>query len=135
MTVTASRLKQLIAVAREESSDKRRDLLREITDVFMAQPDRYTSSELQHFDVILSRVAEQVEVELRRELAAKLADEPSAPKNLIRKLAHDEISVAEPVLRRSPVLRAHSRAPPHRTCRGTGATPAGRTARSAERRS
>lgn len=106
MTVTASRLKQLIAVAREESSDKRRDLLREITDVFMAQPDRYTSSELQHFDVILSRVAEQVEVELRRELAAKLADEPSAPKNLIRKLAHDEISVAEPVLRRSPVLSA-----------------------------
>jgi uncharacterized protein (DUF2336 family) len=104
MSGETSRLKQLIAVAKEDSSDKRRDLLREITDVFMAAPDRYTSSEMQHFDVILSKVAESVETALRRELAEKLADVPSAPKGLIRQLAHDEISVAEPVLRRSQAL-------------------------------
>ncbi len=104
MSAGMSRLKELISVAKEGSSEKRRDLLREITDVFMAAPDRYTSSELQHFDVIMSRVTEQVEISLRREIAEKLADQPSAPKTLIRQLAHDEISVAEPVLRRSEAL-------------------------------
>ena len=79
MTVGASRLKELIAVAKEGSSEKRRDLLREITDVFMTTPDRFTSSEMQHFDVIMSRVTEQVETSLRRELSEKLADVPNAP--------------------------------------------------------
>ena len=71
-----SRLKQLIDVAREGSTDKRADLLREITDVFMAAPDRYTSAEMQHFDVILSKVTESVEVALRREIAERLAERP-----------------------------------------------------------
>ena len=99
-----SRLKELIAVAKEGSSEKRRDLLREITDVFMAQPDRYTSTELQHFDIIMSRVTEQVEAALRREIAEKLADVSTAPRGLVNQLAHDEISVAEPILRRSNAL-------------------------------
>ncbi len=103
-TGTASRLKQLIEVAREDSSDKRRDLLREITDVFMAAPDRYTSAEMQHFDVILSKVAETVEIALRQEIAEKLADVPNAPRGLVRQFAHDEIAVAEPILSRSAAL-------------------------------
>lgn len=104
MSIGASRLKQLIAVAKEGSSEKRRDLLRDITDVFMTSPDRYTSSEMQHFDVIMSRVTEQVETSLRRELAEKLADVSNAPQGLVRQLARDEISVAEPVLKRSEAL-------------------------------
>ncbi len=69
MPAGTSRLKELIAVAKEGSSDKRRDLLREITDVFMAQPEHYTSTKLQHFDIIMSRVTEPVESALRREIA------------------------------------------------------------------
>ena len=99
-----SKLKELIEVARDGATEKRRDLLREITDVFMAAPDRYTSTEMQHFDVILSKVTETVETALRREIAEKLADTPKAPRNLIRQLAHDEISVAEPILSRSAAL-------------------------------
>ncbi|MEO1676514.1 MAG: hypothetical protein AAFR72_13995, partial [Pseudomonadota bacterium] len=99
MTST-SRLKQLIAVAKEGSSNKRRDLLREITDVFMATPDRYSSSEMQHFDVIMSRITQNVETALRRELADKLADVQNAPHGLITQLANDEFSVAEPILQR-----------------------------------
>ena len=100
----ASRLKELIAVAKEGTGETRRDLLRDITNVFMATPDRYTSTEMQHFDVIMSRITAEVEIALRQELAEKLADVPSAPKGLIRQLAHDEISVAEPVLARSEAL-------------------------------
>ncbi len=104
MSAGASRLKQLIAVAKEGSSEKRRDLLRDITDVFMTTPDRFTSTEMQHFDVIMSRVTQQVETALRQELSEKLADIPNAPQGLIRQLAQDEISVAAPVLRRSEAL-------------------------------
>lgn len=103
-TGTVSRLKQLIEVAREGSTEKRADLLREITDVFMAAPDRYTSSEMQHFDVILSKVTESVEIALRVEIAEKLADTPNAPRGLVRQLAHDEITVAQPILERSAAL-------------------------------
>lgn len=103
-TGTVSRLKMLIEVAREGTTDKRADLLREITDVFMAAPDRYTTSEMQHFDVILSKVTESVETALRMEIAEKLADTPNAPRNLLRQLAHDDISVAQPILERSPAL-------------------------------
>jgi uncharacterized protein (DUF2336 family) len=104
MSGEQSRLKQLIALAREDSSEKRGQLLNEITDVFMAAPDRYTSSEMQHFDVIMSKVTESVEAQLRRQIAEKLADAPTAPKGLLRQLALDEIMVAEPVLRRSAAL-------------------------------
>lgn len=103
-TGNVSRLKQLIEVAREGTTEKRADLLREITDVFMTAPDRYTSTEMQHFDVILTKVAESVEIALRVEIAEKLADTPNAPKNLVRQLALDEISVAQPILERSPAL-------------------------------
>lgn len=99
-----SRLKQLIDVAREGSTEKRADLLREITDVFMAAPDRYTSTERQHFDVILSKVTESVEIALRAEIAHKLADVPTAPRGLVRQLAHDAITVAQPILERSAAL-------------------------------
>jgi uncharacterized protein (DUF2336 family) len=104
MSGEQSRLKQLITLAKEDSPEKRSSLLREITDVFMAAPDRYTSSEMQHFDVIMSKVTESVEAQLRREIAEKLADAPTAPKGLLRQLALDEIIVAEPVLKRSAAL-------------------------------
>jgi uncharacterized protein (DUF2336 family) len=104
MSGEQSRLKQLIALAKEDSVEKRGALLREITDVFMAAPDRYTSSEMQHFDVIMSKVTESVEAQLRRQIAEKLADAPTAPKGLLRQLALDEIIVAEPVLKRSAAL-------------------------------
>lgn len=104
MSGEQSRLKQLISLAKEDSAEKRGALLREITDVFMAAPDRYTSSEMQHFDVIMSKVTENVEAQLRRQIAEKLADAPTAPKGLLRQLALDEIMVAEPVLKRSVSL-------------------------------
>ncbi len=100
MITGASRLKPLIAIAKEGSREKRSDLLREIADIFMAAPERFSTPEMQHFDVIMSRIAEQVEPALRQELAERLADAPIAPPTLMHLLAHDEIAVAEPVLKR-----------------------------------
>lgn len=98
-----SRLNDLIALAREDSSDKRRDLLREITDCFFARAPEPGEAPL--YDDVLTRLAEEMEAGVRAELGRRFAESAVAPRGLIRRLANDdEIAVAGPVLSRSPVL-------------------------------
>ena len=105
MEAPISRLEKLVDLAREPSSDKRRELLREITDVFLAAPDAHSASERGHFDAIMCSAARNVEAAMRKALATRLANVPSAPHGLIKQLAEDdEIDVARPVLQSSPVL-------------------------------
>lgn len=98
-----SRLHDLIALAREDSSDKRRDLLREITDQFFMRPP--TAAEAPLYDSVMSALSAEMEESVRAELGVKFADRADAPVGLIRTLANDEaVTVAGPVLSRSPVL-------------------------------
>ena len=96
---------RLTELAEEKSSDKRRDLLRELTDAFMVSPTDHSEAESAHYDAILSQVAYEVEASLRQELAERLADVPNAPRGIVYKLAHDELNVASPVLTRSKALK------------------------------
>ena len=100
-------LTRLVDLAREPSSEKRRELLREMTDLFMAGPESYSEKENNQFGQILGTVAREMEMEVRQNLAARLANVPNAPRSLIVQLASDEISVAGPVLARSKVLQDH----------------------------
>ena len=104
MTGAPSRLMRLVAIAREDSGEKRRELLSELTEIFVAESGRHSPAELQHFDAILSLVARRADLDLRRELAQKIAEAPAAPAGLIAHLALDDIGVAEPILLRSPAL-------------------------------
>lgn len=103
MTQSAS-LERLVAIAAEPSSERRRELLREVTDLFLASPDSYNSRENTYFGEIMGKVAFDLEQQIREELAEKLAAESAAPPDLIRQLAQDDIAVARPVLEQSPVL-------------------------------
>lgn len=104
MTVeTASRLPDLIALAEEGSSEKRRALLRELTDHFFGAAAR-TEAEDGLYGAVLARLADDMETAVRAELATRFASAPDAPRTLIRRLANDEASVAAPVLSNSPVL-------------------------------
>lgn len=98
-----SRLPQLIALADEASSPRRRQLLRALTDHFFGQAP-LPPSENGLYGALLSRLSEQMETAVRAELSARFADAPHAPRNLITRLAHDAAEVAAPVLRGSPVL-------------------------------
>ena len=60
---------------------------------------------LNYMDDILTNLVDQMELTLRRALAEKLADTPSAPSSLITFLAQDEASVARPILLKSCLLR------------------------------
>ena len=54
---------------------------------------------------ILRRLIRDVEVTVRKALAGRLAGEASAPPDLIKPLANDEIEVAHSILLKSEVLQ------------------------------
>src|ERR1700742_1391597 len=73
-----TKLQDLIDLAKEPSSEKRRVLLREVTDLFFANPDR-RGGELTLFDDVLTALAAEMEEAVRVELAVRLAPTPSPP--------------------------------------------------------
>ena len=96
-TIQASRLPDLIALAGEESSEKRRLLLRELTDHFFGAAEQNANENALYGDV-LARLCDDMEVVVRAELAARFAPAPNAPHSLIRRFAHDAVEVADGVL-------------------------------------
>lgn len=99
-----SRLPDLIALAQETSSPKRRALLRELTDCFFGAAER-TEAETVLYGAVLSDLTDDMETAVRAELAERFCRSPDAPRQLIRRLANDEAeAVATPVLSASPVL-------------------------------
>jgi uncharacterized protein (DUF2336 family) len=70
------------------------------TDLLIA--GRYTNEEIATFGEVIGRLADQIEVAARAQLARRLAPFDLAPVNVIHKLAFDDaIEVAGPVLRQS----------------------------------
>jgi len=100
---TPSRLPELIAMAEEGSSEKRRALLRELTEHFFGASAR-SATEDALYGSVLASLADEMESAVRAELSARFANAPNAPHALIRRLANDEAAVAEAVLTTSPVL-------------------------------
>jgi len=98
-----NKLVELIALAKEPSSHRRRDLLREVTDVFFVEK-LDSPGQTADFDAILQKLSTQMEEAVRVELAERFATSSSAPQGLMRMLALDAPAVARPVLEQSKVL-------------------------------
>jgi len=105
MPATGARFAKLIELARAPSSERRRDLLREATDLFFDTAAERTSRETQLFDDVLRTVAKEMQESVLAELAERFADSHDAPIQLMQDLAFNTFAVAEPILRRSPVLK------------------------------
>lgn len=102
--MSRSRLTDLIELAKETSSEKRRVLLREITDLFFTR-HAPTEPELRQFDGVLTQLATDMEEAVRAELGQRFGPVEAPPKRLIFTLANDDsIAVAEPVLSQSKAL-------------------------------
>lgn len=98
-------LQSLIGLAKEPESERRRELLREVTDLFLEAPAQHSEGERAEFGQVMGAIAHDMEMTVRQALAARLAKIPEAPRSLIMQLANDDIEVAAPVLMQSPVLR------------------------------
>ncbi|MEQ9519062.1 MAG: DUF2336 domain-containing protein [Parvibaculum sp.] len=97
-------VRDLIELAKEPSSERRRELLRGVTDIFLETPAEYTDAEREHFSGIMGDVARSLETQVRVELARRLATVAEAPRELVNQLAHDEIDVAGPLIAQSLAL-------------------------------
>jgi uncharacterized protein (DUF2336 family) len=99
-----SKLRDLIDLAKEPSSERRRELLREVTNLFFSGVENQGEPEGPIFDDILTQLAGEMEEQVRVELAEQIAPHPVAPKRLLRTLAADSIAVAAPILQNSTAL-------------------------------
>lgn len=99
-----SKLAALTALSHEGSSTRRRELLREVTDLFFA-PAPPPPQVLDLFDSALEKLTDALEVELRADLAQRLAPAGLAPRRLVGRLIGDpEDAVAGPILEQAPRL-------------------------------
>ena len=98
-----SRLHDLIALADEPSSDKRRELLRGVTDLFFTG-ENHGQVEMGLFDDVMSQLAGDMEEAVQVELAERLSHAPAAPRGVTMSLLSQSIAVAKPLLEGSTAL-------------------------------
>jgi uncharacterized protein (DUF2336 family) len=81
------------------SAEKQTEILRRVTDLFLAGADNYSDEHVDLFDGVITRLAERIETKARVELAHRLAPADNAPPKTVRMLAGDQsIDVAGPIL-------------------------------------
>jgi len=98
MAVSTANFALLLKIAKEPSSDKRRELLRQITDMFLTNPGGHTAVSYAAFDEIAGTVIADFTSEVRSELARTLTQTSLPLRNTARQLAMDDIEIARPVL-------------------------------------
>lgn len=95
-----SDLERVIAVDKDIAH--RAMMLRRVTDLFAAGSGKFSTEQIDLFDDVMGRLAEQIEISARAEFGQILADLGDAPPATIRRLALDDaIAVAGPILSRS----------------------------------
>ncbi len=94
----------LVELAKESSSEKRRELLTNVTALFTAGAERYTNEELTLFNGVMKRLADMVTDEDRENLSRDLAEVSQTPRELVLRLANDSVPIARFMLQYSEVL-------------------------------
>jgi uncharacterized protein (DUF2336 family) len=97
-------LDQLMVLSRDGSISARQRLFDNMTNLFLAEEERLSEQERAHISDILSKLIQDIELNVRRSLAEKLAVSGKAPAELVKLLANDAIEVARPILLKSRVL-------------------------------
>jgi uncharacterized protein (DUF2336 family) len=107
MSELGSFLRELEEAVTRGTPESRKRALWHTTDVMIA--GRYSEDEIWTFGAVIGRLADEIEVAARAQLARQLAHFDRAPVNIIHKLAFDDsIDVAGPVLRDSERLEPYA---------------------------
>lgn len=87
------------------SPERRLQMLRQVTDLFLSDADRLNENQIGVFDDVLVRLMERMEAQALTQLSTTLCGSNAAPKEVVRQLAwHEEAAVAVPVLTKSTRL-------------------------------
>src|SRR4051812_36594340 len=105
MTIAASLIPGLDEIVKYGAPERRAEAARRITELFLQGAANYRPDHVELFDGILIDLVPHTELALRADLAERLSVLANAPHALVGQLAReDEILVAGPLLRRSPVI-------------------------------
>lgn len=105
MTTQTSLIDELERALAVGSEAQRNEMLLRITDLFLADANRYSVEQVGLFDEVITKLARAIEAKARAKLSIRLADVQAAPTGVVRLLAFDDdIEVARPVLKESERL-------------------------------
>lgn len=102
MKFTLALMAELEDALQTNAPERRVDMLRRITDLFLSDASRLNEEQVGVFDEILVHLAHRIEERVLSQISLKFAPVRNAPKNMISLLANDDnIAVAGPVLAQS----------------------------------
>jgi uncharacterized protein (DUF2336 family) len=105
MSFATSLIPGLDQLVRGDDPDRRAEAARRIVDLFSEGASGFRPEHVEFFDGILIGLVPRTELTTRADIAERLASLANAPRNLVGQLAReDEIVIAGPLLRRSPVI-------------------------------
>jgi len=105
MNVLTELMTDLESAVQEGQQERRIEVLRKVTDLFLAGADQFKEEHVGVFDNVLMRLTDQLESQALAELSGRLAPVDMAPRAVVQRLArHDEIAIAGPVLAQSARL-------------------------------
>jgi uncharacterized protein (DUF2336 family) len=105
MTSAPSLIPELDDIVRRGDPRRRADAARRISELFLAGAASFGSDHVNLFDGVLTSLVPHSDLAGRIDLAERLSLIQNAPRGLVGQLAHeDEIAIAGPLLRRSPVI-------------------------------
>ena len=100
-----SLLAELEAAIAGGSSERRAEMLRQITDLFIETAPRVSDAQAGVFDDVFEQLTREIEQKAMLELSERMSTVENAPDRLIRRLAEDDsIEISGPVLARSAKL-------------------------------
>src|SRR6267143_5724110 len=105
MNLSPAIIDELESALKSGSTDRRMDVLRRITDLFINNAANFNAQQITLFDDVMGRLVKQIENRAIVELSTRLAPVPNAPVGIIQRLAWDDaIEVSGPVLAKSERL-------------------------------
>lgn len=105
MTPATTLIPGLDEIVRGGDPKRRADAARRISELFLQGAAGFGTDHVDLFDGVLSSLVPHADLAARAELAERLSLLVNAPRGLVGQLAHeDEIAIAGPLLRRSPVI-------------------------------
>src|SRR5882757_10681704 len=105
MTTATALIPELDEIVSHGDPKRRAEAARRISELFLQGAANFRSDHVALFDGVLTSLVPHTELDARADLAERLSLLANAPRTLVAQLAHeDEIAIAGPLLRRSPVI-------------------------------
>ena len=105
MATATALIPELDEIVRSGDPKRRAEAARQISEMFLQGAASFRADHVALFDGVLTNLVPHAELAARADLAERLSLLANAPRTLVGQLAHeDEIAIAGPLLRRSPVI-------------------------------